>query len=84
MHDDFVGRVPFFPRLGRFVQALFSFLLLSLSEGLFPREGGEIPKPTWKIHPISSAGTSNSGRGKAPACRLRLDSSSDGCNRILE
>lgn len=64
MHDDFTGRESFFPRPGHFIQALSSFLLLSLSKGLFPLEGGKIPKPVWQIHPARSAGTSNSGSGE--------------------
>lgn len=44
VHDDFIGRESFFPRLGHFIQALFSFLLLSSSKGLVPLKGGETPK----------------------------------------
>lgn len=49
----------FFPRLGHFIQALFSFLLLSSSKGLIPLKGGQTPEPIWQIHPTHSAGTSN-------------------------
>lgn len=44
VHDDFIGRESFFPRLGHFIQALFSFLLLSSSKGLVPLKGGKTPK----------------------------------------
>lgn len=67
VHDDFIGRESFFQRLGHFIQALFSFLLLSSSKGLVPLEGGKTLKPIWQIHPTRSAGTSNSrsGEGKS-------------------
>lgn len=67
VHDDFIGRESFFQRLGHFIQALFSFLLLSSSKGLVPLEGGKTLKPIWQIDPTRSAGTSNSrsGEGKS-------------------
>lgn len=68
MHDDFIARESFFPRPGRFIQALFSFLLLSFSKGLIALEGGKTPKPIWQIHPTYSAGTSNSRSGEIKIC----------------